>query len=93
MANAREAEEDAVTVREDLHRLIDELPDQELAAARTYLKALRATSDPLATLLAVAPVDDEPVTEEEEAGAAKAREQYRRGETLTADNVKRPLAS
>jgi hypothetical protein len=47
--------------------------------------------DRLSELLAGAPIDDEPVTPEEEAGAVKAREEYRRGEFVEADQIKREL--
>jgi hypothetical protein len=47
--------------------------------------------DSLTELLADAPLDDEPVTPEEEVGAAEAREEYRRGEFVEADQLKREL--
>ena len=82
-----------MAVREEVHRLVDQLSEQDLDAVRRYVETLHAKSDPFRAALEAAPVDDEPVTEDEEAGAAEAREQYRRGETLSLEEVKRFLAS
>jgi hypothetical protein len=47
--------------------------------------------DSLTKLLADAPIDDEPLAPEEERGVAEAREEYRRGEFVEADQIKRDL--
>jgi hypothetical protein len=55
---------------------------------------MAANDDPrdrLTELLADAAIDDEPVTPGEEAGAAAAREEYRRGEFVEADQIRREL--
>ena len=36
-----------MSARDSLHRLIDELPESELAAAERFLHYLRATTDPV----------------------------------------------
>jgi hypothetical protein len=41
--------------RDSLHRLIDELPESELAAAARFLHYLRATTDPVLRALLDAP--------------------------------------
>ena len=46
--------------RDSFHRLIDELPESELAAAQRFLHYLGATADPVLRALLEAPVDDEP---------------------------------
>ena len=38
-----------------------------------------------------APLDDEPVTEEEERALEESREAYRRGETYTAEQIRQEL--
>ena len=52
--------------RHVLHVLVDELPADELVAAKRFLEYLRFRSkDSLRALLDEAPIDDEPVTEED----------------------------
>jgi hypothetical protein len=48
--------------RDLLHRLIDELPESELAAAERFLQYLRATADPVLRTLLDAPLDAAPET-------------------------------
>ena len=78
-----------VTTREALHRLIDELPEDTLAAAERELAALR--DDPLLRALALAPADDELVTDEDRVDLQAARAEYRRGETLSNEDVRRAM--
>jgi aminoglycoside phosphotransferase (APT) family kinase protein len=49
-----------MTVKEKLHRLIDDLPERELATAAHVLEALHATGDPVARALDRAPTDELP---------------------------------
>ena len=58
-----------MTTKERVHRLVDTLPEEELETAERVLEGLAALalSDPVARALALAPDDDEPVTEEEAA--------------------------
>ena len=44
--------------KKDLHRLVDELPKSEIAAAGRYLEYLRCLEDPLLRQLLEAPEDD-----------------------------------
>lgn len=57
-------------------------------AKRTFLMVL---DDPLTRFLNAAPVDDEPTSPEEDREAAAARAEVRRGETVSAEKVKRSL--
>ena len=50
--------------RQELHLLVDHIPESDLAAARKFLQALM---DPVALALVNAPLDDEPEIEEERA--------------------------
>jgi len=80
---------DRGTLRDELHALVDQLPDEELDTAHRFVEYLRHHGDPLLKKLMDAPLDDEPVTEEEEALVAEAREELARGETIAHEEIKR----
>ena len=73
--------------REQIHRLIDELPEDELDAAKRYLQYLRDQGDPFMRALAEAAEDDEPSSSEEDASAREAWEQ--RDGSISADEARR----
>jgi predicted transcriptional regulator len=77
----------------DLHRLVDELPDSAVSLATRLLAAVRDEADPLLSLLENAPVDDEPVTPEEEAAIEEALEDVRAGRLVPHEEVWRRLES
>lgn len=78
--------------REELHRIVDELPEQELSAAGRFLQYLyNLGSDPVLKALLEAPWDDEPETPEEMAAVHEARQQLARGEVLSDEEVWRRL--
>ena len=77
-----------MTTKEALYRLIDAIPEHERDAARSALEPL---ADPVLLALMNAPLDDEPETEEERAAVEEAWEAYRRGEWVSAEDVKREL--
>ena len=72
--------------RDELHRLVDAIPDSELASAAAALEPL---VDPVMRALLTGPIDDEPETEEERAAVAEAKAELARGEFLTHEEVKR----
>ena len=74
--------------RAELHRLVDALRPDALDEARAALERL---ADPVQLALLAAPVDDEPVTDEDRRDIAAAREEYRRGETLSNEDVRRAM--
>lgn len=76
-----------VTTKEALHRLIDELPEEE---AGRVLRALQ-TSDPVLRAIELAPEDDEPLTDEERASISAARAAVARGEVISHDALLREL--
>ena len=81
-----------MSLRDELHHAVDDLPESELATAKRFLVYLCVTGrDALLRTLLDAPEDDELDTPEEAAGAAEAREQYRRGEYVSAEEAKRLL--
>jgi hypothetical protein len=77
--------------RDTLHRLIDGLPESELAVAERFLNYLRATTDPVLRTLLEAPLDDEPETDDERQAIQAAREELARGEVRTLEEVRREL--
>ena len=78
-----------MTTKEVLHRLVDAIPDEELDTAR---QALEPLADPFLLALANAPLDDEPTTPEEDAGAEEAWQEYLRGQARPWEDVRRELA-
>ena len=82
-----------MTVKDDLHRLVDELPKKELQSAKRYLEYLRNMGDPVQRALLEAPEDDEPTTPEENKIAEEAWQEYLRGEGISAEEAKRELLS
>ena len=82
----------SAAIKEDLHRLIDALPDSELLVAHRVLEALIAVGpEGILVSLDDAPLDDEPTTPEEDAGVAEAYEAIKRGDVLSAAEAKRLL--
>jgi hypothetical protein len=57
--------------RSHVHSLIDQLPPVQLAALETILRSM---VDPFSLKLVLAPVDDEPFTEEDRQAVAEADE-------------------
>ncbi len=89
MATSTEA--NSTELRHRLRRIIDELPDQELAAAHRYLEYLRLMSDPLVRALVGAAEDDEPETPEEAEAVREAREDVLHGRVLPHEEARRQL--
>lgn len=82
-----------MTIKEDLHRLVDELPKKELPVAKRYLEYLRNMGDPVLRSFMEAPEDDEEETEEETAMIEEARQECLRGEARPWEEVREELAS
>lgn len=78
-----------MTIKKDLHRLVDELPKKELPVAKRYLEYLRNMGDPVLRAMLEAPEDDEPETEEERAAVAEAYEELAAGKMTPLEDVKR----
>jgi hypothetical protein len=74
-----------MTAKEKLRERIETLTEEEAADT---LRLLDRRTDPLSVLLDNAPLDDEPVTEEEEAAVQIAREEIARGETVSLDEIR-----
>lgn len=77
-----------MTAKDKLHQVVDELSELE-AEHMLELIARRRERDPLIDLLDNAPEDDEPSTAEEDASADAGWEEYKRGETVPLDEIRR----
>jgi hypothetical protein len=80
-----------MTVKERLHQMVDEMTDEE---AETTLRRLDAQrTDPLVRFFDSAPIDDEPVSAEEDAAVAEVDADRARGvPTIPFDEIKRKHA-
>jgi hypothetical protein len=65
--------------RAQLHRLVDELPEESVDAAGVLLTRAK---DPMTATLEAAPFDDEPYTGEDRAASDEGWAAYRRGEAI-----------
>lgn len=78
-----------MSTKEQLHKLVDELSEQEAAAALVIVE--RRRDDPMLQVLAAAPLDDEPSDADEDASAAEALASYRRGEAISSEQLRTEL--
>jgi predicted transcriptional regulator len=77
-------------VREELHRLVDVLPEAEIHAAGRYLQYAQDRGTHLHSI-ENAPFDDEPLTDEDIAAIQEAQAEIERGEYLTTEELIRDL--
>jgi nucleoid-associated protein YejK len=80
-----------MTAKEQLRERIDELTEAEAADTLDYLSRRREPRDALTEFLDQAPIDDEPVSEEEERAVQEARDEIARGQTISLEQLKREL--
>jgi hypothetical protein len=81
----------AMCQRATLHRLIDSLPEEDLTTAGRLLVGLTMTADPVERALLLAPVDDEPDTDDDDGGLTEARRELARGEGISTEELEREL--
>jgi hypothetical protein len=75
--------------RRELHKLVDHIPEPEVASVRDYLRSLL---DPVELALLNAPADDEPMSEHERTAWEADELRRRRGESpISAEEVLREL--
>ena len=79
------------TTREALRALVERLPDDVLAAAGRYLAGL-TTDDPVLRAALLAPIEDEPISDEEEALVEESRASLARGEGVADEDLEPVLA-
>lgn len=77
----------AMTTREKLHHLVDELEEAELAPTLRLFEMRR--EDPMIEAFANAPEDDEPWTDEDEAAVAESDADFAAGRTLSHEEMLR----
>lgn len=79
-----------MSAREQLHHLIDLLPDGEIQVALRFVEYLRDApySDPFTRLLMTAPEDAELLTPEEEAALNQALQEARTGQAIRWQEVR-----
>src|SRR4051794_15666902 len=70
---------DDMLTRDDLHTLLDSIPEDRLPAIR---EALEKLSDPVLLAFLTAPEDDEPLTDEDIAAIKEARAEIARGDVV-----------
>jgi hypothetical protein len=81
-----------MVTRQELHELLDRVPDQGLDEARRYLQALEeAGGDPVLAQLLLAPPEDEDITADEDVAVEEARADTAAGRLLALEDVKRDL--
>jgi hypothetical protein len=74
----------AMNAKQQAHELIDRLSTGQVSAVVGLLEAML---DPVSVALANAPMDDEPVSEEEACDIAEARAAYAHGEVVSNEEV------
>jgi hypothetical protein len=80
-----------MTVKERLHQVVDQMSDEEAEAMLRRIEILR--TDPFVRFLDAAPIDDEPVSPEEEAAVAEVEADRAAGvPTIPFDEIKRKYA-
>ena len=80
--------------KEELHRLVDALPERKNASAKELLEVLlteESADDVWAELLANPPIDDEPLDDEDLAAIEEAKKDIMAGRVSTLDQVKKDL--
>jgi hypothetical protein len=80
-----------MVTKEQIHKLIDQIPEDDLPEVARYLENLRTESDPVLRALADAPEDDEPETPEEAEAVAEAKAEIERGEFDFLDDIQDEL--
>lgn len=78
----------ASMTRTELHRLVDELPDESVDAAGILLTRAR---DPLVAGLEAAPLDDEAYAEDDQAASKEGWAAYRRGDAVSLSELRAEL--
>jgi hypothetical protein len=81
-----------MAARDALHRLVDDLPEEDVRTAQRLLAALVLTrEDPVLQKLLTAPPDDEPDRDDDDGGLTQARREVQDGDLVSLDEVRREL--
>jgi hypothetical protein len=79
-----------MTAKEKLRQAVEELTELEAEDTLAYL-ARQREHDCVIEAFDDAPLEDEPITEEEERAVEESREAHRRGETFTREEIRQEL--
>ena len=81
-----------MTEREHLYALVEALPDSEIKPATRFLEYLRDQHlDPVSLALDRAPLDDEPLTEDDERALEEALQDRDQGRVFSHEEVRSSL--
>ena len=79
------------TTKEDIHRVVEQLPSAQFDAAIQYLRYLRDFSDPVASNFVVDIEDDEELSAEDMAAIEEGLEDIRAGRLTPIEDVRKEL--
>ena len=91
LPNRGSADLDYEAIRNELHLIVDALGDAELRDARRYLLYLHHLAYPAIRSMLEAPIDDEPLTEEELAAIEEGRQSMLEEEAITTKELRHRL--
>ena len=74
--------------RQEIKDLIDGLPDLELHAVKRFIQYIRDMDDPVLRIMAEAPWDDEPVTEEDLEAIEESNRDIAAGRVISHQDLK-----
>ena len=74
-----------------LHRLVDDLPEEEVRAAERYQQFLCDRDDPVISAMRSAPEDDEPLTDEDRKAIDEGRRDIAAGRGISDSQIRRKL--
>ncbi len=77
--------------RQEIKDLIDGLPDLELHAVKRFIQYIRDMNDPVFRILAEAPWDDEPVTDEDLEAIEESNRDIAAGRVISHQDLKAEL--
>lgn len=79
-----------MTTKEQIRQLVEDLPESDLETLKRVLEGLSALSSVnlVKAALAHAPIDDEPVTDEEAQAIEEGERDVEAGRVVTVDQVK-----
>ncbi len=80
-----------MTTKDRLHELVNGLPESSTDAAENFLQYLTDTADPVLRALWTAPLTDEALSESELAEIEAAWEDFRKGNTVSLQDIKKKL--
>ena len=81
-----------MTTKDSLKDLIDQLPDEELHAAKRFMEYLRDAGSPLLDVLLEAPEEADELNEKAAAALREAELEVKAGDVVTHAELKRELS-